>query len=155
MTSDAIHEQARPTTPTRPTDASAAFIRTEFAATDLNRLRQLARAPSPVGRLDAATKGDRAASLRYREAMRPMGFGEELRVALRIDGSFWGLLCLHRTETTRGFVATDAELLARLGPHLAEGLRRATVLGEFEGGGRMVTVARWHDGAISEEYIWS
>jgi len=28
-------------------------------------------------------------------------------------------------------------------------------IGEFEGGGRMVTVARWHDGAISEEYIWS
>ena len=29
------------------------------------------------------------------------------------------------------------------------------VVGEFEGGGRMVTVARWHDGAIAEEYIWS
>jgi hypothetical protein len=28
------------------------------------------------------------------------------------------------------------------------------VVGEFEGGGRMVTVARWRDGAISEEYIW-
>lgn len=29
------------------------------------------------------------------------------------------------------------------------------VVGEFEGGGRMVTVARWRDGAIAEEYIWS
>ena len=29
------------------------------------------------------------------------------------------------------------------------------VVGEFEGGGRMVTVARWADGAIAEEYIWS
>jgi hypothetical protein len=29
------------------------------------------------------------------------------------------------------------------------------VVGEFEGGGRMVTVARWVDGAIAEEYIWS
>lgn len=28
------------------------------------------------------------------------------------------------------------------------------VVGEFEGGGRMVTVARWQDGAIAEEYIW-
>lgn len=28
------------------------------------------------------------------------------------------------------------------------------VIGEFEGGGRMVTVARWRDGAIAEEYIW-
>lgn len=29
------------------------------------------------------------------------------------------------------------------------------VIGEFEGGGRMVTVAKWRDGAIVEEYIWS
>jgi hypothetical protein len=29
------------------------------------------------------------------------------------------------------------------------------VVGEFEGGGRMVTVAKWRDGAIVEEYIWS
>lgn len=29
------------------------------------------------------------------------------------------------------------------------------VVGEFAEGGRMVTVARWRDGAIAEEYIWS
>jgi hypothetical protein len=28
------------------------------------------------------------------------------------------------------------------------------VVGEFENGNRMVTVARWRDGAIAEEYIW-
>jgi hypothetical protein len=28
------------------------------------------------------------------------------------------------------------------------------VVGEFEGGGRMVTVARWRDGAVAEEYLW-
>jgi hypothetical protein len=28
------------------------------------------------------------------------------------------------------------------------------VIGEFENGGRMVTVAKWRDGAIAEEYIW-
>jgi ketosteroid isomerase-like protein len=28
------------------------------------------------------------------------------------------------------------------------------VVGEFESGGRMVTVAKWRDGAIAEEYIW-
>jgi hypothetical protein len=30
----------------------------------------------------------------------------------------------------------------------------ARVVGEFERGGRMVTVAKWRDGAIAEEYIW-
>jgi hypothetical protein len=29
------------------------------------------------------------------------------------------------------------------------------VIGEFENGARMVTVAKWHDGAIAEEYIWA
>ena len=29
------------------------------------------------------------------------------------------------------------------------------VVGEFEGGGPMVTFARWRAGAIAEEYIWS
>lgn len=28
------------------------------------------------------------------------------------------------------------------------------VVGELEGGNKMVTVARWRDGAIAEEYIW-
>ncbi|WP_371406869.1 ester cyclase [Kribbella sp. NBC_00662] len=28
------------------------------------------------------------------------------------------------------------------------------VVGEFEGGGRMVTIAKWRDGAIAEEHIW-
>src|SRR3954447_23106108 len=29
------------------------------------------------------------------------------------------------------------------------------VIGEFEDGSRMVTVAKWQDGAIAEEYIWA
>jgi hypothetical protein len=29
------------------------------------------------------------------------------------------------------------------------------VVGEFEDGSRMVTVAKWRDGAIAEEYIWT
>jgi len=29
------------------------------------------------------------------------------------------------------------------------------VIGEFDNGARMVTVAKWHDGAIAEEYIWA
>jgi hypothetical protein len=29
------------------------------------------------------------------------------------------------------------------------------VIGEFDNGDRMVTVAKWSDGAIAEEYIWA
>lgn len=111
-----------------PADASPAFIRAEFAIDDINQLRDLAVARSPVGWLDAATAGDRSTSARYRDAMQPFGYGDELRVALRVDGSCWGLLCLHRAASSGGFTQRDADLLARLAPHLGEAIRRTTVL---------------------------
>lgn len=111
-----------------PPDASPAFVRAELSFDDLNQLRTLAFAPSAVGWLDEATAGNRATSRRYREAMQPIGLGDELRVALRIDGSCWGLLCLHRAAAATGFERRDAALLARVMPHVAEALRRTTVL---------------------------
>lgn len=110
-----------------PPDASPEFIRTELGELDVNQLRSLARATSPVGWLDEATGGRRTVSLRYREAMRPFGLGDELRVALRVDGLCWGLLCLHRAEDGPAFSAGDAALLSNLSTHAAEGLRRAVV----------------------------
>lgn len=110
-----------------PAEASAAFIRTEFGDDDVNQLRVLARAKDPVGWLDAATHDDRSASLRYRDAMQPFGLGDELRVALRLDGSCWGLLCLHRAQSGLGFSRSDADILGALAPHLAAGLRRAVI----------------------------
>jgi DNA-binding CsgD family transcriptional regulator len=78
--------------------------------------------------LDAATRGERALSLRYREAMAPFDLGDELRVALRLDGQCWGLLCLHRAHARAGFEARDAALLAELAPHIALALRRSLLL---------------------------
>jgi len=66
-------------------------------------------------------------SVRYRHAMRPFGLGDELRVALRVDGACWGMICLHRLENAPGFSADEAALLAGVANHLAEGLRRAVV----------------------------
>ncbi|HZU79913.1 MAG TPA: LuxR C-terminal-related transcriptional regulator [Acidimicrobiales bacterium] len=110
-----------------PAEASPAFIRTELGEPDVNQLRYLAGAPSPVGWLDAATQGRRGRSVRYREAMRPFGLGDELRVALRADGVCWGLLCLHREERGPAFTAHDADVLGRLSAYGAEGLRRTLV----------------------------
>ena len=110
-----------------PSEASAAFIRTELGQSDVNQLRYLARAPSPVGWLDAATQGRRTDSLRYKEAMQPFGLGDELRVALRADGLCWGILCLHRTAKSRPFGAGDADLLGRLSSPAGEALRRTLV----------------------------
>jgi DNA-binding CsgD family transcriptional regulator len=111
-----------------PVAASPAFIRTELHDEDVNQLRDLVRARSPVGWLDAATHGDRLSSIRYREAMAPYGLGDEMRVALRVDGLCWGMLCLHRAEATAGFDRQDAALLHALAPHLAAALRRAVLI---------------------------
>ncbi len=110
-----------------PDEAGAAFLHTEFGVDDINQLRYLAHAPDPVGWLDRATRGDRMASRRYRLAMAPHGMGDELRVALMLDGTCWGLLCLHRAAAIAGFDPRDARLLAVLGPLVASALRRALV----------------------------
>ena len=110
-----------------PAEASSAFISTELGRDDVNQLRQLVHRPSPVGWLDAATHGNRMAARRYREAMRPYGLGDELRVALMLDGTCWGLLCLHRAEARAGFDGADARLLVGIGPVVAGALRRALV----------------------------
>jgi DNA-binding CsgD family transcriptional regulator len=111
-----------------PAQASPVFIRTELTVDDINQLRQLARTPCPVGWLDAATRGNRMASLRYRDAMLPFGLGDELRVALCVDGQCWGLLCLHREHAKAGFERRDAALLAKIAPNLAVGLRQSLLI---------------------------
>lgn len=108
--------------------ASARFLDNEFRDTDVNRFSALTRAPSPVASLDTATRADRWASLRCREIMRPLGLGDELRAALVVDGHCWGYLCLHREDTELGFSPSETALLARLGPHIAHGIRSAVLL---------------------------
>jgi DNA-binding CsgD family transcriptional regulator len=78
--------------------------------------------------LDSATRHDRPASERYREIMRPLGLGDELRAALIVGGQCWGYLCLHREDHERGFTATEAATLARVSPHIAQALRTAMLV---------------------------
>jgi hypothetical protein len=54
----------------------------------------------------------------------------------------------------------EAQVIVEMPPQIASHPIRfgsdewTCVVGEFEGGGRMVTVAKWRDGTIAEEYIW-
>jgi DNA-binding CsgD family transcriptional regulator len=61
--------------------------------------------------------------------MTPLGLGDELRAALVSNGRCWGVLCLHREDATNGFSDRDLQVIRRLGPHLAEGLRRSLLVG--------------------------
>ena len=103
------------------------FLDNEFSAhPDVNRFVHLAHARDPVASLDNATGGERAASARWREIMGPIGMGDEVRVALRVDGTSWGFVCLHRTGAT-GFSASEMAVLRKVAPHAGEAIRRVTV----------------------------
>jgi DNA-binding CsgD family transcriptional regulator len=112
-----------------PLDAATGlFLDNEFGAEDVNKFTALATAATHVSSLDAATRGDRWSSGRYRDIMRPAGLGDELRAALTTGGDCWGYLCLHRSDHPLGFTAAEAAVLARVGPHIAHGFRQSVLL---------------------------
>jgi DNA-binding CsgD family transcriptional regulator len=111
--------------------AAPLFLDNEFGdAADVNRFADVAHAAAPVASLDQATKGDRAASPRWRQIMEPLRLGDEARVALRVDGTTWGFLCLHRSGSI-GFADSELATLATIAPHAGDALRRlATFYGD-------------------------
>lgn len=108
--------------------ATSSFLDNEFGGGDVNQFAALATASQPVRSLDEATGGDRQDSPRYRDIMRPLGLGDELRAALLTGSDCWGYLCLHREDGQLGFTQAEASTLARLTPHIAHALRSALLL---------------------------
>jgi DNA-binding CsgD family transcriptional regulator len=91
-------------------------------------LRVLAAAAVPAQTLSAATGGDLARSVRYRDVLEPSGVRHELRAVVRGAGGAWGALILFRGSDVPDFTPAETGLLRTLGPTVAEGLRRAAVL---------------------------
>ena len=115
--------------------ATQLLLDNEFGAGDVNKFALLATSRTLVTSLDRATGGDRAASARFRDIMRPLGLGDELRAALVVAGRCWGYLCLHRADQGLGFTGAEVALVGRLGPHIAFGLRQALL---FDGAGKSI-----------------
>jgi DNA-binding CsgD family transcriptional regulator len=109
--------------------ATPLFLDNEFGREDVNKFAGLAQSADRVASLDQATGGRRKASARYREIMGPLGLGDELRAALVTKNGCWGVLCLHREDASHGFDAREVDLIRRISPHVAEGLRRAVTIG--------------------------
>jgi DNA-binding CsgD family transcriptional regulator len=109
--------------------AASAFLDNELGGGDVNTFVGLVAAPGHVSSLDAATRHDRFASPRYRDIMRPMGLGDELRAALVAGQHCWGVLCLHREDSPAGFTDRELRVVQQIAPHVAEGLRRAVAAG--------------------------
>jgi DNA-binding CsgD family transcriptional regulator len=104
------------------------FLANEFGEDDVNKFASLTASAQRVATLDSASRGDRHSSPRSRDIMQPLGLGDELRAALMVGPDCWGYLCLHREDHPLGFTSSEAATIARLGPHIAHGLRQATLL---------------------------
>jgi DNA-binding CsgD family transcriptional regulator len=113
--------------------ATSEFLENEFLRDDSIKFVSLARAPSPVDSLGGATEGELVRSARYQEILAPMDLGDELRAALMVGSKCWGFMCLHRERSGPNFTPSEAAFLARLAPHLAEGLRAALLIGDAKG----------------------
>src|SRR5215203_2401387 len=110
--------------------ATAQFLENEFMQEDAVKFARLVRGRSPVDSLGAATRGELVLSPRYQEILAPMDLGDELRAALVVGSKCWGFMCLHRDRSSPNFPPAEAAFLAKLTPHLAEGLRTALLIGD-------------------------
>jgi DNA-binding CsgD family transcriptional regulator len=115
-----------------PSAVCVEIHRNEYLEPDFNKFRELARAGSQAASLAQATGGKPERSSRYREMMRPDGFEDELRASQVVDGACWGALALYRRGDSAGFEERETEFVARLGPHLAEGLRTSLLAAAVE-----------------------
>jgi DNA-binding CsgD family transcriptional regulator len=106
------------------------FLENEFLRDDSVKFASLTRSPSPVDSLGVATEGELDRSARYQEILAPMDLGDELRAALTVGSKCWGFMCLHRERSGPNFTPAEAAFLAKLAPHLAEGLRTSLLIGD-------------------------
>jgi DNA-binding CsgD family transcriptional regulator len=114
-----------------PVAARERLIEIELREPDYNKFDTLAHAVRPVATLSDATGGRLDESRRQRELRRPSGFEDELRAVLVSDSEAWGALTLLRERGRPHFTPAEVHGIAALTGTLAEGLRRALLLGEL------------------------
>jgi DNA-binding CsgD family transcriptional regulator len=103
------------------------LARNEYAADDVNKFDQLARAERKAATIAQATGGKPERSPRFRELLTPGGYGPELRTAFVADGSSWGSLIMVRFAGQPEFQDHEVDLLAGASALFARAVRRGLV----------------------------
>jgi len=111
-----------------PTWALRQFLENEFLQDDFNQFRNLLKNRLSIGVLSEQTQHELHRSQRYRDILEPLALGDEMRAVFVTNAACWGTLCLHRERRALEFTTAEAAFLARLTPHIAEGLRKALLL---------------------------
>jgi DNA-binding CsgD family transcriptional regulator len=101
------------------------FVENELLEPDVAKFRDLLRRRIPVTTLHRETHGEPRRSGRYRRIYGPLGFGSELRGVFRGGAAGWGGVELVREEDQPDFSDQEVAFVARIGAHLANGLRNA------------------------------
>ena len=105
------------------------LIEIELGEPDFNKFAVMAQTGRRAASLSGATRGRLDRSARQRELRRPNGFEDELRAVLVDDLGAWGAVTLTRERGTRHFSPAEVRLVSALTADLADGLRRAILLG--------------------------
>src|SRR5574341_177396 len=102
----------------------------EYYQDDVNKLADVARSKRGIQTLHEATGGDPSGSPRWHANM-ALGGDQELIAALRTQtGEVWGALGLYREPGQPLFDNHELAFVRQVAPSLAEGARRALLLGE-------------------------
>jgi DNA-binding CsgD family transcriptional regulator len=102
----------------------------EYYQDDVNQLADIARSQRGISTLHEATGGDPSSSPRWHFNM-TLGGDQELIAALRTPaGQVWGALGLYRAPGQPLFHDQELAFVRSVAPPLAEGARRALLVGE-------------------------
>jgi DNA-binding CsgD family transcriptional regulator len=112
-----------------PPDARAErfFLEHIYFNETIDDVDWMLRARQPVARLSETTGGQLERSLRYRLAIAPRGFHFDLRGVFASGREHWGGLTILRERGARDFSVREVTLVARVGSHLAAGLKLAAL----------------------------
>jgi DNA-binding CsgD family transcriptional regulator len=103
----------------------------EYSADDYNKLVDVARSRTGISTLHELTDGDPSKSKGWQMYVNPFGGDQQLLLALRTgSGQVWGVLALYREPGQPEFSEEEREFLSEISADLAEGARRALLLGE-------------------------
>lgn len=102
----------------------------EYYQDDVNKLADIARSKRGISTLHEATGGNPASSPRWHANM-TLGGDQELIAALRTHaGEVWGAIGVYREPGQPLFDDEDLQFVQAIAPSLAEGARRALLVGE-------------------------